>query len=337
MSDKSDQREMLVPATYFNVILRALEPGPARRVLGDLDLTGAEDLQGALSLGQLQAAVLRLRILLGEDWHLQLMHRMNMLAHGSLGVAAVTAPDMDAAISVLERYIMIRAPFVRLERLVNEHYCVLRVVDEAGLGEAWRDLLEIVVLGIQSLLEQVRGSPLREAQIGFAFPSPHYLGVMTAQIQGSVFFDAPGHSISLPCPWLEQPNPMQERVMHQAALARIEAESEAMGSRVSVTCLVERALRAGPEHVPGLAEIARSQHIAPRTLIRKLKREGSSYHEILQRVRKTRAIELLSDSSLTVKQVSYLLGYKDPSNFGRAFAQWVGQSPGAYRRGVRRK
>ena len=338
MPDKPARLNLLVPSTYLNLILRTLEPGLAQRVLADLDLPvdGAEGLQGTVTLGQLQAVVIKLRALLGEDWHLQLIHRLNLFAHGSLGVAVATAPDMDAALSVLERYIMIRVPFIRLERRIDEHRCVLCVVEEVELGETWRDLLETVVLGIQSLLEQVRGSPLREAQIGFAFPPPQYMHALERQIQGRAMFGAPEHSISLPCSWLQRSGPMYEPAMHQAALSRVEAEFEGLASRISVTCLVERALLAEPENVPGLSEIARSQHIAPRTLIRKLKREGSSYQQILQRVRQRRAIELLSNTSLTVKQVSYLLGYKDPSNFGRAFAQWMGQSPGAFRKGADR-
>lgn len=339
MPNKTNRDTLLVPATYLNLILRALEPGLAQRVLAGTGVpeASAKGLRDTVTLGQLQATIIRLRILVGQDWHLRMIHRLNLFAHGSLGVAAATAPDMDAAISVLERYIMIRAPFVSLERRVGEYHCVLSVVDEAGLGAAWRDLLETVMLGVQSLLEQVRGSPLREMQMGFALPPPPYLDVLQGHIHGSAIFGAQEHSISFPHSWLEQSSPMHDLAMHRAALSRVEAEFEAMAGQTSVTSLVKHALLAEPEQVPALSEIARSQHVSPRTLIRRLKREGSSYQQILQQVRKQRAIELLSESTLTVKQLSYLLGYKDPSNFGRAFARWMGQSPGAYRRGLRRK
>ncbi|MCW8844313.1 MAG: AraC family transcriptional regulator [Gammaproteobacteria bacterium] len=339
MADLSSNAAALVPSTYLNVILRNLEPALAGRVLQDMGLpqTGLEGLQEAVSLGQLQTAIVSLRRLIGDDWHLQVIHRLNLFAHGSLGMAAATSCNMDAAISVLERFITVRAPFVRLVRRLEQGECILQVVDETGLGQNWRDMLEIVMLGIQSLLEQVHGAPLYEAQMSFAWPAPPYRQVLEAQVQGVLVFAATEHSIVMPQSWLERSSPMHELAMHQAALSRVEAEFEAMASQITVTSRVRHALLAAPEHVPLLSEIASSQHVAPRTLIRRLKREGSSYQQVLQQVRKQRAIELLSEPTLTVKQVSYLLGYKDPSNFGRAFAQWVGQSPGAYRKGLRRK
>jgi AraC-like DNA-binding protein len=336
MTDVSAEGAALVPSTYLNVILRNLEPGLAQRVLQDMGLpqTGLEGLQDAVSLGQLQTAIVSLRGLIGDDWHLQVIHRLNLFAHGSLGMAAATSCNMDSAMSVLERFITVRAPFVRLVRRLEQDRCVLRVVDESGLGEIWRDMLEIVMLGIQSLLEQVHGAPLHEAQMSFAWPAPPYRKALEVQVQGALVFGATEHSVVIPRSWLERSSPMHELAMHQAALSRVEAEFQAMTGETTVTSRVRHALMAEPEHVPLLSEIARSQHVAPRTLIRRLKSEGSSYQRVLQEVRKQRAIELLSDASLTVKEVSYLLGYNDPSNFGRAFAQWTGQSPGSYRKGL---
>jgi AraC-like DNA-binding protein len=129
---------------------------------------------------------------------------------------------------------------------------------------------------------------------------------------------------------------MHDAAMHQVALSRVSAEFLDLAGEESVASMVRRALLQQPECLPALHEIAREQHIVPRTLIRRLKREGVSYQQILQQVRRQQAMELLADPGLTVKQISYLLGYKDPSNFGRAFRQWQGQSPGAYRRRLRR-
>jgi len=336
MTERSPPSDLLMPSTYLNVILRALDPAQAQQVIAEAGLPHSEtdDLKDVVSLGQMQSAIAGLRGRVGQDWHLQLIHRLNLFAHGSLGVAAATAPNMDSAISVLERYIAVRAPFVRLVRRVENHRCTITVLDEGDLGERWRDMLETAMLGIQSLLEQVHGAPLDGTHMAFAFPAPAYVDGLKARIQGRALFDAAEHSIELPVQWLAQSSPMHDAAMHRAALSRVETELEAMSSQLSLVNLVRRALLAEPESVPGLQEIARSQNIAPRTLIRRLKKQGSSYHEILQEIRKQRAIELLSDGNLTVKEVSYLLGYHDPSNFGRAFAQWTGQSPGSYRKGL---
>ena len=49
---------------------------------------------------------------LGEGWHLELAERLTVPAHGALGFAVVTAPNVGAAIDVLTRYLGIRGPFL---------------------------------------------------------------------------------------------------------------------------------------------------------------------------------------------------------------------------------
>ena len=95
---------------------------------------------------------------------------------------------------------------------------------------------------------------------------------------------------------------------------------------------VRQALLSQTDKLPGLAEIAASQHISSRTLIRRLKKGNTSYQAILEDVRKTMALDYLMNSGMNVASIAYRLGYQDPSNFGRAFRSWFGVSPGSYRR-----
>ena len=84
--------------------------------------------------------------------------------------------------------------------------------------------------------------------------------------------------------------------------------------------------------MPGLAEIAASQHVSPRTLIRRLKSGNTSYQRILDDVRKTLSRDFLLNSAMSVSRISWRLGYQDPSNFSRAFRTWYGMSPQQYRK-----
>jgi AraC-like DNA-binding protein len=95
---------------------------------------------------------------------------------------------------------------------------------------------------------------------------------------------------------------------------------------------VRQALLARPGEIPSLAEIAASQHVSPRTLIRRLKRGNTSYQRILNDVRKTLSRDFLLNSSMSIARISWRLGYQDPSNFSRAFRGWYGVSPQHYRK-----
>jgi len=325
--------QLRIPVTYVNVILRSLDPGTAAQVLGQSGL-GPADLaarEALLTLPQMRRLNASLVQALGEDWHVQRVHRLNLLAHGALGVAVVTAADMQAALAVMERYIGTRAPYVRLARRQDAHCCVVRVLDQVGLGVGDRAFLETVLLAIQAMLEQVHGGVLAGSEVWLALPPPSYRASLQNEVHGALRFDAPEHALVLPRAWLDEASPMRDQAMHEAAVNRAQSELDSLRRASPLALVVANALRAKPGAAPSLGDIAEDLHVTPRTLIRRLKREGTSYRRLLDQVRRELAQEALAEGALPVKEIAYRLGYRDPSNFGRAFRAWTGQSPGAFR------
>lgn len=78
-------------------------------------------------------------------------------------------------------------------------------------------------------------------------------------------------------------------------------------------------------------EVAGALGMSPRTLSRKLAKEGTTFFRTLEDLRKSLAISYLRDSNLVLAEISYLLGYAGLSSFNDAFKRWTGQSPGQYR------
>ncbi len=83
---------------------------------------------------------------------------------------------------------------------------------------------------------------------------------------------------------------------------------------------------------PCVRTIAAQFGISSRTLQRKLKREGTSHHDLVEKMRQVRAIKHLEETSLSVGKISQLLGFADQSAFCRAFKRWTGSTPSRYRR-----
>ncbi|HYC36613.1 MAG TPA: AraC family transcriptional regulator ligand-binding domain-containing protein [Usitatibacter sp.] len=87
---------------------------------------------------------------------------------------------------------------------------------------------------------------------------------------------------------------------------------------------------------PSLEEAARMLGMSARTLHRRLRQEGTSFRLVHDTVRRDRAIALLAGSRLRISQVAGELGYSEPSAFFRAFRDWTGMGPTAYRNSVAR-
>jgi AraC-like DNA-binding protein len=77
--------------------------------------------------------------------------------------------------------------------------------------------------------------------------------------------------------------------------------------------------------------IARTLATSARSLQRRLAAAGVSYQELLDLARKDSAERYLTDSSLSIAEVAYVLGYSEPAAFTRAFRRWNEETPQAFR------
>jgi AraC-like DNA-binding protein len=77
--------------------------------------------------------------------------------------------------------------------------------------------------------------------------------------------------------------------------------------------------------------VARRLNLSGSTLDRRLHEEGFAFREILDDTRRTLAEGYIEEGEFSLAQITYLLGFSDQSNFGRAFKRWTGKSPSEYR------
>jgi len=105
-------------------------------------------------------------------------------------------------------------------------------------------------------------------------------------------------------------------------------------SRQQLARIEERSREDGP--VPTITELADLCDLSNRQLMRVFKRAtGQTLHGYVESVRLERAMTFLSGSTLSLKQISYRLGFSAPSSFSIAFRRLVGNSPSSYRRASR--
>ena len=86
-----------------------------------------------------------------------------------------------------------------------------------------------------------------------------------------------------------------------------------------------------PHNIDNLNKIAKLSGLSPRSLQRFLAQENITYSDLLEAVRREKAIALLKDSKLNLTNISRQLGYSNPANFSRAFKRWTNFSPRYFR------
>lgn len=92
--------------------------------------------------------------------------------------------------------------------------------------------------------------------------------------------------------------------------------------------LLEQGLEEGRT---GMTVVARQLNVSEATLRRRLGEEHITHKELLDRVRRERALSHVEARRAPLGEIGFRLGFSSPSAFGRAFRRWVGVSPVEYR------
>ncbi|MEA4908879.1 MAG: AraC family transcriptional regulator [Chloroflexi bacterium] len=79
-----------------------------------------------------------------------------------------------------------------------------------------------------------------------------------------------------------------------------------------------------------IEKVAREMAVSVRTLQKRLEEEGVVFSDLLRDIRQKLAKKYLSEN-YTVEQITYLLGFSEPSVFRKAFKKWLGVTPREYR------
>lgn len=148
-----------------------------------------------------------------------------------------------------------------------------------------------------------------------------------------VRFGAPANLLTMPASVLglrlERADPLLNDVLQRHASALIERLPVVVSLRAGVVRAVQESMLEGEPSIDG---IARRMGVSGRTLQRRLKDEGLTFHQLVDDVRCETAVRFLNDPRMAISEIGFLLGFSEPSAFHRAFRRWTGQTPGEFRR-----
>ncbi len=279
-------------------------------------------------------------------WPVELGARLNITSHGAVGFAALTAPTAGDAVATIATYY--RARITAVEMRLREEDNVMRLVlrDVTGDPVFTGRIALIVMKVVESMLEAILGTiPDRALQICLAMPEGTPARRIAGLYQARAMFGADGYSIAMPAGWRTLPSPLYERRVYRENILECQREMGRNNTFATAGGMVRALLRAHLEtglagggvsaRPPTLEEIAGRMAVTPRTLMRRLQREGDSYQQILDLLRQEYAARMLADARLDIADIAMRLGYSEPPNFCRAFRRWYGVSPAAWRRTMR--
>jgi len=168
-------------------------------------------------------------------------------------------------------------------------------------------------------------------ELHFRYAPPHYAQAYEDLFRCPVFFNAQYNQIIHSEQVLDIVNPDSNPLTKQLAVKLCDQLLQQQEQHRSLINKVERILIGQPNNFPSPADIAQQLGTSERNLRRQLKEQGSSYQQILDRVRADIAIGYLRDTQLPLEDIAHLLGFSESSSFYRAFKKWTDKAPSSYR------
>jgi len=257
--------------------------------------------------------------------------QMKLSSHGFIGFAAMTADTVAQALELVERFISLRIMGFAL-RLVREGDIAHLYLDTALTQQPLRDTaVAALMVGLGQMAQVITGETLfGEADIDIPenprFEEFRY--ILPAQIT----FGQSCNRISFDAAYLDLPLVMADAASMQLAVEQCERELVAIGLHNRFVRQVRELIYREDEGFRGVEAVASDLHMSERTLKRQLALEGTTFTDILEDLRRQKAILLLDDPRQNQERIAEQLGYSDVANFNRAFKRWTGTTPGLYRR-----
>jgi AraC-like DNA-binding protein len=191
---------------------------------------------------------------------------------------------------------------------------------------------EAMMVSLTAFLRGVAGPDFVPELVRLPYPATSRSPPLQKFFGSAIRHDAGEVSLEFPTQVLDRGLPGADPVL--AAYLRRQVQEVVQQIKapnsVSQECARRIAERLGAGE-PSQGMIAKQMGMSERTLQRRLQTEGATFNELLEQARRTIACSYLADRKLAAYEVSFLLGYAEPSTFFRAFKRWTGKTPLEYR------
>ncbi|MEQ8836306.1 MAG: AraC family transcriptional regulator [Lacipirellulaceae bacterium] len=199
-------------------------------------------------------------------------------------------------------------------------------------GIYYQFCLEEYLAIVAHMGERMLGNRVTYGGLEISYPAPLHQAKYQELFECPVVFDAPRTCISVVHPKLDDFIQTRDEYLFPIYQHYCKRQSSKAVHGNSCAHSVYNYLLKTLGRTPDIEDMAREQLCSASTIRRRLKDEGLTFRDLRNDFRQDFAQEYLKTTTLTAKEIAYLLGYHDTKPFLRAFKLWTGMTVGEYSR-----
>ena len=253
---------------------------------------------------------------------------MDLRSIGLLFYLTGSAPTVSEALENLARYSRTtnEALVVEISRQKDEVILAIRHLQE--FDEPHRQFLELLALWFVRTLHKETTRDFSPLRVTFTHARNADLREVHRLLRCPVAFAQSVDSWVLPHRVMDLPIVSGDTQLLKILTAHAD---DLLAERRSVTGLQSMVANQLASLLPSgesrATVVARQLGMSSRSLTRHLAEEGTTFGEILEKLRQRLADRYLADNRMSVQQIGWLLGYSEVGAFNHAYKRWTGSAP----------
>lgn len=262
---------------------------------------------------------------------LDIGNRFNPINIGLPASAAISSDNLSTALEVLQRFFSLNFSILSFDYHEQGDQLMLRCQPALRVTEIEYFVVGSSLMVTENLLRLLLG---KEQVSEYAeFSTPEIPGWQTYQqsLGAAVRFNAPFSQLTMPKRYLTHRLAGSDPVAYQNMLRLCEKQKAESYYGKGIEAQVGKVIVENRYHNLTIEKVATELGVSERSLRRQLSQCDTSYKQIVDDLRESKARELLAVKGLPISTIAYDLGFSDPSNFSRTFKRWTQCSPQEYR------
>lgn len=241
--------------------------------------------------------------------------------HGSLGYVAMNCASIRQFVEVFVRFLPLRTDLVLVKSCVKNGFLRMQMQAARSLGEIERLVFEVIMLAIKNVFDYITMGNAQFTQVAFSFPKNKNFILAQNVFACELLYDQSWTGFAFPLEEVDKPLLIADKDAFEKAAKLCREELQKLYANAPLNEKIMCLMLKKQGTLLTFGQVANILNLSERTMSRLLQKENVRFGDITQKVKYQMTLDYLN-KGLQLQEAGFLLGYKNTSNFRRAFRRW---------------